>query len=151
VKTSRAAKLFKVDFKTIVSWTNTFSKFFSEGANNPKQRNYDPDDLILLNTIQTLRAKGDALPDIHIQLEGGYRNAALPPTEVAMGAEQTMTVYAQLKQYQAEVEHLTKALEEEKAEKKAGFQERDERIISLNREIAVLQYRLEQLETDDDK
>lgn len=154
MKTGRAAKMFKVDPKTIMQWTDTFASFFSTGAllsETNKQRIYTPDDLIILNTISAYRGEGLGMDEIRLHLESGKRNATLPVEAAVMGADQSLTIYAQLKQYQTELAETKIRLEESERLRKEDHDEVQKEIIRLNRENAVLIWRLEQMEKDDDE
>jgi DNA-binding transcriptional MerR regulator len=124
MKTGKAAKIFDVDPKTILSWTETFAAFFSHNArgDNRVQRDYNPDDIIVLNTIHVARSENKDMEEIRLMLEAGQRNPTLPPQAAVMGADQAMTVFAQLKQSQTALEQMQEALRKsdgENAELKA--------------------------------
>lgn len=89
MKTGHAAKALGVDSKTITNWINhpALNKFFSDsaaGRDGQTQRDITQDDLLLLNTVLSLRSR---MPPnatdwnaIAAALDSGDRNSALPPS-----------------------------------------------------------------------
>ena len=57
MKSGKLAKLFSVDIKTLYRWTDEYSEFFSSDAQGigRTQREYGPQDMIVINTIMKLR------------------------------------------------------------------------------------------------
>jgi DNA-binding transcriptional MerR regulator len=160
MKTGRVAKMFSVDQKTIIQWTIVFPDFFSAAAKGlvSKQRDFNPDDIIVLNTIASYRLEGKAMEEIRVELEVGNRNATLPPEAAVIGADQAIAVYAQLKQQQTELALVKRQLEDSerlRREERETFEQQRQtvqtRIEKLLQEVAVLNYRLEQWEKSDDE
>jgi DNA-binding transcriptional MerR regulator len=137
-----------IDPKTLLTWVDKFPEFFSEGAKGAPgnlHRVYSEDDLVLVNTILKLRGERHEFEKIRAQLAAGYRDQELPVSFYEMDGEKAVAVYSQLKEieakYEAAVAEIERLREELADERKSSKQE----IVTLNREIAVLEYRLEQL------
>ncbi len=70
MKTGTVAKRFDVDQKTIKIWTDMFPDYFSDGAlgEGRTQRDYQMEDLIIINTIRVERAKNMPFEQIGAKL-----------------------------------------------------------------------------------
>jgi septal ring factor EnvC (AmiA/AmiB activator) len=73
--------------------------------------------------------------EIRLRLEAGYRNQELPPEASTLGADQAIAIYAQLKQYQAELAHTKERL----AEKTESEEKLRQKIDELQREVGKWQ------------
>lgn len=123
MKTGSVAKKFGVDPNTITDWTDRFIEFFSGEAHpdEGKQRDYQPEDIIVLNTIRGFRGKNMAWDEIRVHLKEGERDSILPPEFVTIEGENAITVYAEMREMrvkletaEAEIERLRQVAENER-------------------------------------
>jgi DNA-binding transcriptional MerR regulator len=178
MKSGRASKIFGIDQKTIYKWTDDFAEFFSRDAQGigRTQREYSPEDMIVMNTIMKLRAQRVEVEEIRARLASGERDTVLPPEATAMPGENAIMVYAQLRQLEtmvaerdamiAMIESKNEKIIEEykqqitdlRSENSGHISELNRQINELNREIGRYQAKLdflrEQLDerkSDDDE
>lgn len=81
MKTGPIAKMFTLDPKTIVNWVERFSELFSDeaaGRSDRAQRDFNDDDVLLLNTIRVLRQETGNWDVIRERIESGFRAGELP-------------------------------------------------------------------------
>lgn len=166
MKTGKVARLFGKDQNTILDWSTRFAEFLTPEARKEgrAQRDYQSEDLVVINTIRILRDVQGVVDweEIRARLAAGEREAQLPPEATDIQGEDAVTVYTNLKTLELRNEFLTKRIEElendhrEEVESlKSELQQEREKlqgeIRRLDRENAVLKYRLEQLEDDGNK
>lgn len=138
MKTGTVAKRFDVDQNTIIAWTKRFPEFFTPEAlgEGQTQRDFQFEDLMVLNTVRVERAKNTAWPDIQALLESGYRDENLPPEFTSIDGAKAVTVYAELRELSVQ---LRKANEEIERIRKEQSTEREQ----MRREQAVERERYE--------
>jgi DNA-binding transcriptional MerR regulator len=151
MKTGKVAKLFGIDPKTVTGWVDEFAEFFSDAAKGEgsTQREYLPEDLIVLNTIKVERVKRSETEQIRAVLASGHREVNLPPQATVIGGDAAITVYAQMKELEVKLDLAEAEIDRLRNDGK----EKDEKIDRLNREIGKWQTRYEILQEkqDDDK
>jgi DNA-binding transcriptional MerR regulator len=151
MKTGKTAKLFGIDPKTVTAWVDEFAEFFSEKARrgDGTQRDYLPEDLIVLNTIKTERASRAEIETIRAKLRTGYRDTVLPPESIHMDKDNALVVYGQLKALEAQLDIVNRDNDQLREELK---QDR-ETIARLNQEIGKWRALYEMLkeQQDDDE
>lgn len=151
MKTGKVAKLFGIDPKTVTGWVDEFDEFFSAAAKAEEstQREYLPEDLIVLNTIKVERVKRSEVEQIRAVLASGHREINLPPQATVIGGDAAIAVYAQMKELEVKLDESTREIERLRKDGK----EKDEKIEKLNREIGKWQTLYEMLkdDADDDK
>jgi len=110
--------------KTVINWTDMYSDFFSEGArrSNGLQRDYDHDDLIVLNTIRTERQRDSDWEAIRAALAAGYRDTNLPMEATVIEGENAMAVYGQIRVLEASLATANAELERLRSESKAEIE-----------------------------
>jgi DNA-binding transcriptional MerR regulator len=132
MKTGAVAKRFDVDPNTITAWTDRFADFFSSEAlaKDKRQRDYQPEDIIVLNTIRVARNTNKNWNEILTILESGDRDETLPPEFTSIDGTKAITVYtemrelrAQLSNANAEVERLRGELATERKDKETIIRE----------------------------
>ena len=140
--------------KTISAWTDMFSEFFSEGARGDTglQRDFDQNDLVVLNTIRMERLRGAEWEAIRAVLASGQRESTLPPEAVSIDGENALAVYGQLKTLElalssakSEIEQLRKQNEAERARYDQRETDLVQEIKALNREVGAWKARYEML------
>ncbi len=152
MKTGTVAKRFDVDQKTIKIWTDMFPDYFSDGAlgEGRTQRDYQMEDLIIINTIRVERAKNMPFEQIGAKLAAGDLNTDLPPEFASIDGDSAIAVYSQIKGFQIQIDNLSQEVDRLRKEGK----EKDDKIERLNREIgkwqAMYEMLKEQAEDDDD-
>ncbi|MEZ4672535.1 MAG: MerR family transcriptional regulator [Anaerolineae bacterium] len=148
MKTGTVAKRFDLDQKTIKMWTDTFPDHFSEGARGEgrTQRDYQMEDLWVLNTIKIERTRNVPFEQIAAKLAAGDIDTNLPPEFTSIEGESAIAVYSELKGYQIQIESLTQEVDRLRADGK----EKDEKIERLNREIGKWQAMYEMLKEQRD-
>jgi DNA-binding transcriptional MerR regulator len=152
MKTGTVAKRFDVDQKTIKMWTDMFPDYFSEGAlgEGRTQRDYQVEDMAILNTIKIERAQNIPFEQIGARLAAGDIDSNLPPEFAAIEGENAIAIYSQIKSFQVQIDSLVQEVERLRTDGK----EKDDKIERLNREIgkwqAMYEMLKEQTEDDDD-
>lgn len=143
MKTGKVAKLFGIDPKTVTGWVDEFAEFFSRSAlaTNQTQRNYLPEDLVVLNTIKNERAHRTEIETIRAKLAAGYRDNVLPPETSYMDKDSAVAIFGQLKVLQTQLEDQQK----ENQQLREEIREEREANSRLNREIGKWQGRYEEL------
>lgn len=115
MKSTKVATLLGLDPKTITNWTNheLLSKFFSEPAKKSGgERSYSEADLLVLNTIRVAREDNTEWVEIAKMLDGGYRDADLPPTALLADSTAVLSQYNKLSLAIARAEQLEVQLKE---------------------------------------
>ncbi len=160
MKTGKVAKVFGIDHKTVSAWTQEFSEFFTEDAlgEGRTQREYHPDDLVILNTIRALKAQRTLGEEILARLRAGERNADLPPDATNIEGDRAVVVYSQLKTLQAQLENTIGELDrtrQELTQEREGRRQDNEKNITeirrLEREIGGIEMQLKMLKEQSDK
>ena len=175
MKTGAVAKRFNVDPNTITAWTDRFAEFFTPEAKaqDNTQRDYQDEDIVVLNTIRTARVTNTPWDEIRAMLNSGQRDGKLPPEFTNMDGTQMGAVYADMREMvvkldyaQAEINRLSgdnavqrKRIDELNAEVKQLSREvgdidrlrevdaaKEKRIEELVREISSLQREMGKLE-----
>ncbi len=155
MKTGQASKLFGVDNKTITDWVDRFAEFFSAGAIGAGriQRDYQPEDLFILNTIRSCRATNLDWAEIHAKLTARDLDLNMPAQYSAIEGNQAIAVYTELSTLRAQVEYergekerLRQDLRDKDAAHQNIIQAKDDTIAALNREVGKLEAKLEMLQ-----
>jgi DNA-binding transcriptional MerR regulator len=159
MKSGKAAKALGIDPKTVKSWTDEFSEFFTEDArgNGRTQRFYHPEDLIVLNTIRVERSNRVEREKIQVLLQTGYRNEAFPAEYYTVEGDAAIVQYTQLAmlrtqltEKEAEIARMRQERDTELERLQRERTEERERLMTevakLNREIGRLQAKIEILE-----
>jgi DNA-binding transcriptional MerR regulator len=151
MKTGTLAKRFKIDSKTVKSWTDEFKEFFTDDAlkeiDGQTQRFYHTEDIVTLNTIRIMKSKKLHPEQIRDQLETGFREHNMPPEFATLDAESAVVVYAEITQLRLQI----KERDEELDRLRHQLGEKDDRIIRAEREAERWKTRYEDLkETLDD-
>jgi DNA-binding transcriptional MerR regulator len=99
MKTGVVAKRFNVDPNTITAWTDRFADFFTSEAmaRDKTQRDYQPEDIVVLNTIRVERIKNTKWDEILEILKSGRREGELPPEFATIDAANALTVYTEIR------------------------------------------------------
>lgn len=151
MKTGTVAKRFDLDQKTVKIWTDMFPDYFTDGAlgEGRTQRDYQMEDLAILNTIKIERARNTPFEQIGAKLAAGDIDNNLPPEFASIEGDNAIAVYSQIKGFQIQIDNL---LQEVDRLRKDG-KEKDDKIERLNREIGKWQAMYEMLkeQTDDDE
>lgn len=140
MRTGKVAKLFGVDTNTVADWTLRFSDFFTAEARGEihSQREYQPEDLIIINTIRVARKQNATWEKIQADLAAGNRVTQLPPEAMNIQGDNAMQVYTELRTLQLE---LKGSLEEnarlrtELSTKEASMSEKEKEIRELERAV----------------
>jgi DNA-binding transcriptional MerR regulator len=146
MKTGEAAKRLGVSNKTILNWTERFENFMSENAKPGAglQRDFNTDDLNVLNTVMVESTHGTSWDRIEKLLAAGTRNTELPPETSVLAGESAIMVSQQLTVLKMERDQLAERLAESNAEKK----EAAATIRELEREIGRRDMKIETLEEE---
>lgn len=149
MKTGKVAKIFGVDPNTITDWTNRYGEFFSFDAQgrDRTQRDYHPEDLIVINTIKNLRSRNTDWENIAARLAAGDREATLPPEAMSIQGDTAITIYAQLKSLEVQLTNANHEIERLRQE----LSEHDERVIRAEREAERWKTRYEMLKEQIEK
>lgn len=142
MKTGKVAKLFGIDPKTVTGWVEEFAEFFSDSAKAEEgslQRDYLPEDLIVLNTVKNERAARTDVEAIRAKLRSGHRDTVLPPESAYIDKDNALAVYGQLKILQAEVERLRAESQIATERNEADRVRHEQREAELNNEIRKLE------------
>jgi DNA-binding transcriptional MerR regulator len=116
MKTGAVAKRFNVDPNTITAWTDRFAEFFTPEAKaqDNTQRDYQDEDIVVLNTIRTARVTNTPWDDIRAMLNSGQRDGKLPPEFTNMDGTQVAAVFSDMREMvvrldyaQAEINRLS--------------------------------------------
>ncbi|MEP6988018.1 MAG: MerR family transcriptional regulator [Chloroflexota bacterium] len=105
MRTGKAAKIFGLDTNTVADWTTRFSDFFTPAARGEvqTQREYQPEDLIVINTIRAARKQNATWEKIRADLVAGHRVTQLPPEAMNIQGDNAMQVYTELRTLQLEL------------------------------------------------
>jgi chromosome segregation ATPase len=129
--------------KTVISWTELFSEFFSDGAKggNGLQRDYNHNDLAIINTIRVERQRDTEWEDIRRKLDSGYLESSLPLEATVIEGDNALAVYGQIKSLEsaltvanAEIERLRIESKEEIERLRIESKEEIERIRAESKE-----------------
>jgi chromosome segregation ATPase len=132
--------------KTVISWTEMFSEFFSEGAKgeNGLQRDYNHNDLAIINTIRVERQRDTEWEEIRKKLDSGYLESSLPLEATVIEGDNALAVYGQIKSLESaltvansEIERLRTESKEEIERIRAESKEEIERIHNENENIRL--------------
>lgn len=172
MKTGKVAKVFGIDRKTVTNWTDMpqFKKFFTSEARgiDRTQRDYIEPDLLVINTIRSLRNQGMNWDEIAAALNSGERERELPASAMLVETTAPIAQYGrivelqtaleateeQVELLQEEVERLREELQKRvdsvREDERQRAQEREQRlldeIINLNRQMVRLEIRVEMLQ-----
>lgn len=161
-RTGDVAKMLNVTRKTIANWTDVpdLQPYLSErargqGGRSTSQREFTMQDVYILNTVRSHKTRMKPWADIIALVKDESKlDRELPPSallvETISPVEQMQALLVAQKDLEvarAQIEQLQHQLEESRLESKDGQKE----IIRLNRQIAVLEYRLEQYEGGDNE
>jgi len=156
MKTGAVAKRFDVDPNTITDWTKRFSEFFTSEAlgQGQIQRDYQPEDILVLNTVRVERAKSTPWEDIRAVLKSGHRDSNLPPEFTSIDGSKAVTVYAEMREIKAQLTAANQEVERLRGELKTERENAQKRIEQLIREATEWKTRYdilkEQTEEDDE-
>lgn len=133
MKTGKVAKLFGVDPNTIMDWTGRYPDFFTPEAKGEvhSQREYQPEDLILLNTIRVARKQNAPWEKIRADLEAGERETTLPPEAMTLEGESALTLYSELRTTQLEL----RSVKEENERLRTSLSEKDKALMDKAEEV----------------
>lgn len=150
-KAGAVATRLGVHSDTVRDWTSIFAEFFSDGAKKTTsfQRVYDLNDEIILNTIHELRQKGIEFEEIRARLRSGERVEMLPAANEPLPPESALSVYTEMKELRVQIAERDGEIERLRTESKEERERLQAEIRQLDRENAVLKYRLERLEADE--
>lgn len=173
MKTGEVAHRFKIDRKTVRTWVADYSEFFTAGARSALegqlQAEFQAVDLVTLNTIRVERGRKTDWETIRAKLAAGERHEDLPPELTTIDGNNAVVVYTQLKALEtrlSEVQSRLESAEAEKAELRRDLEaqkvelrremeaeklELHKQIRKLERENAVLQFRLGEFGSDEDE
>ncbi len=165
MKTGKVAKAFGIDRKTVSNWTDTpqLKKYFTPDALgvDRTQREYTEPDLLVINTIRVMRARGDDWDNIAAALERGERERELPASAMLVETTAPIAQYGRIVELQTALESAEEQIEElhdeigrlreEAAQRDRVHHERIERLLleasdregKLQREIGKLEATLE--------
>lgn len=150
MKTGTVAKRFDLDQKTIKMWTDMFPSYFSDGAlgEGRTQRDYQVEDMAIINTIKIERARNVPFEQIGARLAAGDIDHNLPPEFAAIEGENAIAIYSQIKSFQVQIDSLLQEVERLRKDSK----EKEDKIERLNREIGKWQamYEMLKAQTEDD-
>src|SRR5215207_6216433 len=163
MKTGAVAKRFNVDPNTITAWTDRFAEFFTPEAKaqDNTQRDYQDEDIVVLNTIRTARVTNTPWDDIRAMLNSGQRDGKLPPEFTNMDGTQVAAVYLDMREMvvrlnyaQAEIKRLSEA-DAAKQELLTVQQKRIEELLKevgkVEREMGKLEGKLEHYQQDEQR
>ncbi len=134
MKTGTVAKRFDLDPKTVTGWTDMFAEFFTTGAKGEgqTQRDFQPEDLWVINTIKLERSRNAPFEQIRARLASRDFDTNLPPEFTTIEGDSAITVYAEMREMrvklenaEAEIERLREQVDDER--KRADEQLRTER------------------------
>lgn len=160
-RTGDVAKMLNVTRKTIANWTDVpdLMPYLSERARGQggrvnSQREFTMRDVHILNTVRSHKTRMNTWADIIALIEDDSKiDRDLPPSallvETISPVEQMQALLLAQKDLEvarAHIEQLQAQLDDSRQTSKEAQQE----IIKLNRQIAVLEYRLEQYEGEGD-
>jgi len=133
VKTGKVAKLFGVDPNTIMDWTSRYAEFFTSESKGEvhSQREYQPEDLIVLNTIRTARKQNAPWEKIRADLEAGERETSLPVEAVTLEGDSALTLYSELRTTQLELRNA----KEENERLRAALGDKDKALMEKAEEV----------------
>jgi len=107
---------------TIRNWSAEFAAYLAPGSqtNTPGEfRTFTPDDLIILETVATLRRQNKSYDDIQKALANGERlEVDAPPIDVKPNQEAALAIVAfqaTLQNYENRIDKMQERLEEERA------------------------------------
>ena len=158
MKTGKAAKALGVDQKTITNWTDhpLLRRFFSKEAlaeGQQMQRDYDENDVVILNTIRAERTKNTDWADIAKILESGGRDQNLPPTSLLVESTVPIQQYGKIVALTMERDNALQEVERLKREndlKDATINALQQEVRKLNREIGKLEGKMEMMQEEDE-
>lgn len=106
--------------KTVISWTDMFAEFFSEGAQgkNGLQRDYNHNDVAILNTIRIERQRDIDWEEIRKVLEAGHIDPNLPIEATVIEGENALAIYGQIKNLESALATANAELERFRTESK---------------------------------
>ena len=156
-----------VTSQTIRSWSDRFANFLSEGATPPKgeTRNFVDDDVAVFTTVAALQARGMNFDQIEAELRKDFRvdNPTLEADQQLATPAGRATMIERVNKLVADNESLTKERDELRQQvadlnREVGRLEGRldsggaNRVVELERKIAVLEYKLQlaQQTGDDD-
>ena len=137
MRTGKVAKLFGIDTNTVADWTERFSEFFTSEARGEvsSQREYQPEDLIVVNTIRMERKQNATWEKIQADLAAGHRVTQLPPEAMNIQGDNAMQVYTELRTLQLEL----KGSQEENARLRAELSTKDAVMTEKEKDIRELE------------
>ena len=113
MKSGKVGQLFNRDPKTIKDWTDEFNEFFTPAARGTTgQREYSVEDLIVINTIRSSKAKKEESETLRARLTAEDYDTELPPEATDITGDSAMVVYSQIKMLQKESELQDQAIED---------------------------------------
>jgi DNA-binding transcriptional MerR regulator len=144
MKTGKVAKLFGIDNNTVVDWTTRYSEFFTREAlgENRSQREYQPEDLIIINTIRAARKDNTPWEEIRANLVIGERETALPPEVMTMQGDSALVLYTQLRTTQLELRNAQEEIDRLRSalvEKDSALIEKDRILLERERALGRLE------------
>jgi DNA-binding transcriptional MerR regulator len=145
MRRGKLAKILGVDPNTITDWASReqFSKFLSEeakGESDLNQRDFNENDVLVLNTIRIGRARDETWEDIGARLQRGERDTDLPPSALTVDTAAPIAQYAKIQVYEAKIDALEDQIEDMRYQHRQEI-ERLEKARTDEREQLVQQIR----------
>lgn len=116
MRTGKVAKILGVDPKTIINWTDApeLVPFFTQGAKGIglTQRHFSDDDLMVLNTIRSMRTTNRPWDEIAGAIADGTRIKDLPDSALTVESSTPILQYAKIAQLNAQLESAQRQVSE---------------------------------------
>lgn len=175
MKTGKVAKALGIDRKTVSNWTDMdlFEPFFTPEARgiDRTQREYFESDVLVINTIRTLRNQGKDWDEIAAYLGRGEREQELPASAMLVETTAPIAQYGRIVELQTALEgaeeqidylreelrtlqsEAQKRLDEVRNQERQVAREREQQllaeVIQLHKQIARLEFELELVQKKD--
>jgi DNA-binding transcriptional MerR regulator len=142
MKTGEVAKKFSKDPKTIRSWTDEFSDFFSPQALGKEgdQRDYSPGDIVTLNTIRLSKGRDMTSEQIAARLRAKDFDSDLPPDFQMIEGDNALAVYSQMKSLEVLLNNANSEIErlrQQIADDRKHYEGRIEQLIRQSTEWEI--------------
>lgn len=150
--TSQVAKRFGVADQTVKNWAAEFAPYLSPTAipEPGKKRAFTADDVSVLALVHELVGRGRDVAAAHAALQAGQRGANNALT-VAQTSDNLIVVQQERDRAQGAVVELRRMLDEMRTDFRGQIDQRDQRIVELERELARAQLRLEMAASNGEK
>lgn len=154
MKTGKAANLFGKDSNTINNWVDRYSTFFSVSGRGQgqSQRDFTPEDLIVLNTIKYARDHDNAgWEEIRARLEAQDFITELPAGAMNIQAQDAVTIYTDYKRLELRLEVAEQERQRLQKELDLEREMHIKDVARLNQEVGKWRALAEYFENRDDK